>query len=116
MPLSAQRGIKLSELEGVKMQSGKSPNTRPQGESFQNKGEGRARSTVFWGKENFSPPDQATVKGKIPGAGSDTLNLKLQFLWGSRRGSNDKLINNFPFSLLDLGISCAAAILCSLCL
>lgn len=73
----------------------------------------------LWGKRDFfTPLTKPRSKGRFleKGAGSVTLNLKIQFLWGSGRGSNDKLINNFPFSLVGLGISCVAEILCSLCL
>lgn len=68
------------------------------------------------GEKGFLYPlTQPQLKGMLleKAAGSVTLNLRLQFLWASGRGSNDKLINNFPFSLLALSISCAAEILCT---
>lgn len=78
------------------MQSGKSPNTRPQGERFQNEGLGRGRSTGFGGKGTFFYPlTKPRSKGRFPGkaGGSVTLDLRLRFLWGSGRGSNAKLLN-----------------------
>lgn len=98
------------------MQSGKSPNTRPQGERFQNGV--KEEEEALEEKGLFIPLTKPRSKGRFleEAEGSVTLNLRLQFLWGSEGGSNDKLINNFPFSLLDLCISWVAEILCSLCL
>lgn len=47
----------------------------------------------------FYPLIKPWLKGRFleKAAGSVTLNSRLQFLWASGRGSNDKLINNFPF-------------------
>lgn len=83
-----------------KVQRGKSPNTRPWGERLQNKGQRRGRSTGSGQKGLFYPLTKPRSEGRIleKAARSVTLSLRLQFLWGSGRGSNDKMINIFPFS------------------